>query len=224
MGRWGPNAYWYRIVGVAKEIRERGISIDLKPAVYLVHAQSAQAWPVPNALIVRGAADPGSLTSAVKQAIWSVDRNQAVSKIRTMDDLIGTELQSPKQNSALLAAFAGLSLLLACIGLYGVLSYAVTERTGEIGVRMALGATPGGILAMVAGRGLALVGAGLGLGLGLSLAAGKVMASLLYGVRANDPGTICGVAAILVCVAAAACLLPAHRASRLDPLIALRDE
>ena len=224
MGSWGPNFYWYRIVGVVKEVRERGISADLKPAVYLSHSQSDQAWPVPLGLMVRSAIDPAPLASAVRQAIWSIDRDQPVARVRTMEDIIGAELDAPRQDSALLGSFAGLALLLACVGLYGVLSYAVTQRTTEIGVRMALGATPPAILSMVAKRGLALTAGGLAIGLALSLAAGKLMSKLLYGIQPNDPRTMFAVGAVLLAVALCACVIPARRAARIDPMVALREE
>ena len=224
MANWGPKFPWYTIVGVVKEIRERGIDVDLKPAVYLAHPQAAQAWPIPYALAIRTAVEPAALTSAVRQAIWAVDKDQPISRIRTMEQVVGTELALPRQNSALLGAFAGLAVVLACLGIYGVLSYAVAQRTNEIGVRMALGATPGSILTMVARRGLTLTAAGLVIGIAASVAAGRVIATLLFGVRPNDPLTVVAVSAVLVAVAFLACLVPARRASRIDPVVALREE
>jgi predicted permease len=219
-----PEAYWYTIVGVVKEIRERGVAVNTKPAVYLVHEQADQAWPMPSGLVVRTAVDPASIVPAVRQAIWSVDKNEPIARIQTLDDIVTRELSEPSQDSTLLGAFAALALTLACLGLYGVLSYAVTQRTNEIGVRMALGATSGDILLFFSRRGLALTGAGLGLGLGLAMAATRLMTALLYGFQPNYAPAVAAVSGILVVVAAAACFVPARRAARIDPIVALRHE
>ncbi len=224
MGRWGREYPWYSIVGVVREIRERGIDVDLKPGVYLVHPQAASAWPIPSTLIIRTAVEPASITSQLREAVWAVDKNQPVSRVRTMDAVVNLELAAPKQNSILLAVFAALALLLACLGIYGVLSYAVTQRTNEIGLRMALGATSSNILALVAQRGLILTLAGLAIGIAASLAASRLIENLLFGVKPNDPATLIAVSATLLTVALAAAMIPALRASRIDPLAALREE
>jgi len=224
MGRWGPEFHWYSIVGVIREIRERGIDVDLKPAVYLVHPQAAQAWPVPSALVIRTAVEPHSIASSVRQAIWSIDKDQPVARVRSMEEVIDTALAAPRQSSQILGGFAVLALLLACLGVYGVLSYAVTQRTSEIGLRMALGARPGDVLAMIAARGLSLVGAGLAIGIAASLAAARLLTTVLFGVKPNDAATLAAVSLTLLVVATAACLVPARRAARVDPVVALRDE
>jgi len=224
MGRWGPKYPWYKIVGVVREVRERGITIDLKPAVYLVHPQAEQAWPIPNALAVRATVAPAAVAGPVREAIWSVDKDQPISRLRTMDEIVGVDLALPRQNSALLGTFSALALMLACLGIYGVLSYAVVQRTSEIGVRMALGATPASILSMVARRGLALAATGLAIGIVASLATGRLIATLLYGVQPNDPATLVAVSLLLLVIALLACLVPARRASRVDPLVALRQQ
>jgi putative ABC transport system permease protein len=219
-----PGAYWYTIVGVVKEIRERGVSADLKPAVYIVNEQADQDWPVPSGLMIRTSGDSASIGPAVREAIWSVDSNQPIARMRTLDSIIDTELSEPSQDSALLAAFAALALVLASIGLYGVLSYAVTQRTSEIGVRMALGATSGNILRTFGRQGLLLTGIGLAVGLLLAMAATRLMTSLLFGFTPNYAPAVAAVSAILLVVAAVACFIPARRASRIDPLVALRHE
>jgi len=218
------NAYWYTIVGVVKEVRDRPIIWDLKPAVYLVNEQADQAWPQPYGLMIRTSVDPLSVVSAVRQAVWSVDSTQPLSRIQTFDNIVDTQLAEPSQDSALLGAFAALALTLACVGLYGVLSYAVTQRTNEIGIRMALGATSGNILAAFSRQGLALTMGGLVAGLLLSVAASRLLSSLLYGFTPDYGRIVATVSMILLSVAALACFVPARRASHVDPIIALRYE
>jgi putative ABC transport system permease protein len=223
-GRWGAKSYWYTIVGVVKEIRDRGVAEELRPAVYRVHEQANQSGDQPSGIVVRTSVEPASIVSAVRQAIWSVDRNQPVARVQTIGDIVARQLSSPSQNTALLSAFALLALLLASLGLYGVLSYAVTQRTNEIGVRMALGATSKDILLAFTRRGLTLTFAGLAIGLLLAVIAARLMTTLFYGFRPDYVPTVAVVSLILLVVAALACLVPARRASRIDPMIALQHE
>lgn len=223
-GVWGGKAYWYTIVGVVKEIRERGVANDLKPAVYRVHEQANQSVDKPSGIVVRTSVEPKSIIAAVRQAIWSVDKSQPVARVQTLEDIVARQLSAPSQNTALLSAFALLALLLASLGLYGVLSYAVTQRAGEIGVRMALGATSGDILLTFCRRGLALTLAGLGVGLALSAVAARLMTTLLYGFRPDYLRAGGAASLILLAVAALACYVPARRATKVDPIIALRHE
>jgi predicted permease len=218
------GAYWYTVVGVVKEVRDRPILSDLKPAIYIVNEQADQAWPQPYGLMIRTSVDPLSVVSAVRQAVWSVDSTQPLARIQTFDNIVDTQLAEPSQDSALLGAFAALALTLACVGLYGVLSYAVTQRTNEIGIRMALGATSGNILAAFSRQGLALTMGGLAAGLLLSVAASRLLSSLLYGFAPDYTRIVATVATILLTVAALACLVPARRASHVDPIVALRYE
>jgi predicted permease len=221
-GYLGDKGYWYTIVGVVKEIRDRGVVEDLKPAVYRLHEQADQSGDEPSGIVVRTAVEPVSIVPAVRQAIWSLDRNQPITKIRTVDDIVARQLSVPSQNTALLGAFALLALLLASIGLYGVLSYAVTQRTGEIGVRMALGATSGHILRSFGRQGLALTFAGLVIGLVLAAIAARVITALFFGVRPDYLPVVAVVSLVLLAVAAIACFVPARRASRVDPVVALQ--
>ena len=220
--RLNDKGYWYTIVGVVKEIRERGVAEDSRPAIYRVHEQADQTNDLPSGIVVRTAVEPASVISAVRQAIWSVDRNQPLARIRTMEDIVDRQLSTPTESTALLGAFAVLALLLASLGMYGVLSYAVTQRTNEIGVRMALGATSREILFSFGKRGVGLVLCGLVIGNVLAVFASRLLTTLLYGFRPDYIETVVAVSVILVAVAAVACFVPARRASRVDPMIALR--
>jgi ABC-type antimicrobial peptide transport system permease subunit len=224
-GDTGDKGYWYRIVGVVKEIHEVGMEEAARPAVYLLHEQGNNQLMIPPAgIAVRTAVEPASIISSIRQAIWSIDKNQPMWRVQTIDDLFARELTTPTESTALMGAFALLALLLASIGLYGVLSYAVTQRTSEIGVRMALGATSREILFTFSKRGLVLTAAGLAIGLGLSTVAPRFLSNLLYGFQPHYVSTIIGVSIILLSVATLACFVPARRASRVNPVIALRNE
>lgn len=201
-----------------------GVAEELQPAVYRLHEQADQTGDQPSGIVVRTSVDPASIIPAVRQAIWSVDKNQPVARVQTIEDIVARQLSSPSQNSALLSAFALLALLLASLGLYGVLSYAVTHRTNEIGVRMALGATANDILLSFGRRGLKLTLAGLALGLVLAVIAARLMTTLFYGFRPDYIPTVAGVSLVLLAVAALACFVPARRASKIDPMEALRHD
>jgi Acidobacterial duplicated orphan permease len=224
-GDTGDKGYWYRIVGVVKEIHEVGMEEAARSAVYLLHGQgNNQLMIPPGGIAVRTAVEPASIVSAIRQAIWSIDKNQPMWRVQTLEDLFARQLTTPTESTALMGAFALLALLLASVGLYGVLSYAVTQRTSEIGVRMALGATSREILLTFCKRGLVLTVAGLAIGLALSTVASRFLNALLYGFRPDLIPTITVVSLILLGVATLACLAPARRASRVDPVIALRSE
>jgi putative ABC transport system permease protein len=220
----GVDQPWLEIVGVVKEVRERGIDVETKPAIYMPHAQSAGEWPIPGDLAIRTSVAPLSMAAAVRQAIWDVDKDQPIARLRTMDALAEETLAGRRESMTLLAVFAGLALLLAIIGIYGVLSYTVLQRSREIAVRMAMGARPAQVLGMIASRGLGLTGLGLAIGLAASLAATRWIRTMLFEVRERDPWTLAAVSALLAVVALAACLVPARRASRIDPSSALRND
>jgi putative ABC transport system permease protein len=227
-GELTEKGYRYTIVGVVKEIRDTGIAEEAKPAVYLLHEQTDQ-WSTwggaqPGGIVVRTAVEPASIIPAVRQAIWSVDKNQPIWRVRTLQQIVDRQLSTPAQSTTLLSAFALLALLLASLGLYGVISYAVTQRTNEIGVRMALGATSSQILFSFGKRGLGLTLAGLSVGLVLAAMTSRLITALLYGFRPDYIPTGTAVSLILLGVAALACFVPARRASRVDPVIALRNE
>jgi predicted permease len=222
--RLGEKGYLYTIVGVVKEIRERGVAEDVKPAIYRLHEQADQTGNAPSGIVVRTAVEPASIVGAVRQAIWSVDPNQPITAVQTLDDIVDRQLSAPSQNTTLLGAFALLALLLASIGLYGVLSYAVSQRTNEIGLRMALGASSRDILLSFSRHGLILTVVGLAIGVAISVLAARTMTTLFYGFRPDFVAVTIVVSLILIAVAAFACLVPARRAARIDPLIALQHE
>jgi predicted permease len=224
ISEWGPGKPWLTIVGVVREIRERGINIETKPAVYMPLHQAETAWPVPNDLVIRTTADPLSIVPAVRQAVWSVAPDQPLASVRTMEDVAQLETASRRQTMILLGAFAGLSLLLAFIGIYGLLSYSVAQREREIGIRVALGAGRSRVLGMIAGKGMALALTGVALGWGAAAIASRSLQSLLFGISANDVTTLATVSALLMLVALTACLIPARRAVLLDPASSLRQE
>jgi len=211
------------IVGVVADVKQMGLDVPAHPEMYFPYRQAFNNWMVPRDIIIR-ADNPIGLATAARERIWQVDRDQPVSKIATLDDILDHEVQNRRSQAVLLGAFAGLALAMACIGLYGVLAFLVTQRTQEIGVRIALGARPLDILAVVVGCGLALAVAGVGIGLIAAVALMRLLESLLFGVSARDPLTFASVAIILLLVASVACFIPARRAMRIDPITALRYE
>jgi predicted permease len=223
-GNRSPKGYWYTIVGVVKEIRDRGVAEELQPTIYRVHEQADQSGDQPSGIVVRTAIDPASMVPAIRQAIWSVDKNQPVARVQTIDDIVSRQLAVPSQNTVLLGAFALLALVLASVGLYGVLAYAVTQRATEIGVRMALGASSRDILVAFSGRGLALTLAGLVIGVGVATMAGQAMTALFYDFQPGYTSAIALAAGVFLVVAVVASLIPALRASRVAPTVALQQE
>jgi predicted permease len=217
-----PGSQPVTIVGVVKDVRERGYELDMKPGVY-VAASQMQTF-VPGNLIVRVAGEPASYIRQVERIIASIDPDQPITFVRTMDDLIDTTVADRRQQMILLVAFGGVALLLVSIGLYGLLAQAVAGRSREIGLRMALGATRGLVMTMIVRRGIALTAGGITIGAAIAWGMTRLMQSLLYGVGATDPATFGAVVALLGAVAAGACALPALRAARVDPMVVLREE
>jgi len=175
-------------------------------------------------LIVRTGNDPLSLITAVQNEVHAMDQEVPVFNIKTMEEYISATVATPRFNTTLLVIFAGVALILTIVGLYGVMSYSVAQRTNEIGIRMALGAQTGDVLRLIISQGFKLVLIGLGIGLVGAFAMTRVIASLLFGVTTKDPITFVAVAVLLALVALLACYIPARRATRLDPLHALRYE
>ncbi len=218
------------VVGVVANIREMGLSGGDRPVMYVPQSQITDGLiklannVIPLNWIIQTAGDPSSLSTAIQHEIRSVDSQLSASKIRTMDQVISESTARQNFNMLLLTIFAGLALLLAAIGIYGLMSYTVEQRTQEIGIRMALGADRGDMLKLVVRQGMLLTGIGVVIGLAASFGLNRYLASLLFGVKATDPVTYAAVAAILVSVALLACYIPARRATKIDPLVALRYE
>ena len=215
----GPEIPW-QVVGVVADEKVNSLD-DSSPGVYVSFKQST---PVETGLVVKTAMDPGIVTKSIQRAIWAVNKNQAVNDIKTLETIKSESLGGNRLRTALLGSFAGLAMLLAAIGIYGVISYSVAQRTHEIGVRAALGATNWDQLRLVLGSAMSLAGIGLGIGILGSLAFTRVLSSLLFGVSPRDPVTLAIVAAVLAAVAFIACYVPARRATRVDPVVALRYE
>jgi len=215
----GADVPW-EIVGVVSDERVRGPR-DASPGVYVSYQQSPALNP---SLVVRSALEPGSLMKSIESAVQQVNPVQPLADIRTLEEIRALSLGSRRLRTVLLSLFAGLALLLAALGIYGVLSYAVSQRTQEIGIRAALGATHRDLLRLVLANGLFLAGTGIAAGLLGSLAVTQVLTSLLFDVTPHDPWTLAGVAGVLMVVAAAACYAPARRAMRVDPIVALRHQ
>jgi predicted permease len=224
LGNLGDKGYWYTVVGVVKQIPENGVLSEPKPAVYRVYEQCDQVGDLKAAIVIRTAVDPTSIVPAVRQAIWSLDKDQPLARIRTLQSIVDQELSTSTQSTALLGAFSLLALILASLGIYGVLSYAVTQRTSEIGVRMALGATSRQIMFSFGWRGLGLTMAGLACGLAVAAMTSGLLKTLLFGFRPQYLPTAAGVSALLIGVALLACFIPARRASHIDPMVALRQD
>jgi putative ABC transport system permease protein len=175
-------------------------------------------------LVVRTARDPAAMTSAVKGAVWSLDANLPITDVVTMDDVVAKANAEPRFEMLLLSVFAAIALVLAAVGIYGVMSYSVTQRTHEIGIRISLGASRGDVLLLVVRQGLVLALAGSAVGLGSAFMLARLMTKLVYGVAPTDPVTFVSVATLLIGVALLACYIPARRAMRVDPMVALRHE
>jgi putative ABC transport system permease protein len=223
--RDGAQINWITIVGIVGDIKEMGLEAPAKAEMFFPYQQRPQMlWNMPRDLMARVTGDPMSVAAAARQAVWSIDRSQPVSNIRTMDEILAEEVAQRRIGMTLLAAFAALALALASLGIYGVLSYSVSQRTQEIGVRMALGAGRKDVLRIVIADGMRLAMAGVAIGLGASFALTRLMEGLLFGVSASDPRTLAGVTLLLITVALVACFIPARRAMKVDPMIALRCE
>jgi putative ABC transport system permease protein len=219
----GPDAPSRTVIGVAGNVRHTGLDATSTLQWYIPERQMFFA-DNQEVLIVRTAGDPGSLAPAVRHTIAAIDPTQPIVKIATMDQVVATSTSQRRLALVLFGAFAAAALLLAVAGIYGVLAGSVSERTREIGLRSALGATPGSLIGLVVGQGGRLAAFGIALGLVGTLALTRYLKSLLFGIAPDDPVTLVGVCALLAAVALAACLVPAVRAARVDPSAALRSE
>jgi putative ABC transport system permease protein len=218
-----PDGPWYTIVGVVGDVRQVSLAVTQPDAVYVVSRQ----WSFVDralSLVARVAGDAAASAPAIRDAIWSVDKDQPVSRIATMDDLIAASAGARRFALTLFEAFALSALALAGIGLYGVLSGSVAERTHELAIRSALGASRAEVLALVLRQGMIVTIFGIAAGLGGAVAAGRAIASLLFGITPLDPLTYAGVTALLLAVATLASVVPAWGASQVDPMAALRQQ
>ncbi|HEX8633081.1 MAG TPA: ABC transporter permease [Pyrinomonadaceae bacterium] len=213
---------WLTIVAVTKDVRQFELVADPKPQMYLSYEQAG--FFAPRHLIVSTSVEPLSLAAAVRKTVWEIDKDQPVSNIRTMEDVLSESIARQRFSMLLLGIFAVVALVLAAVGIYGVMAYTVAQRTHEIGIRMALGAQRSDVLKLTVGGGLKLVLIGVALGLTVAFILTRVMSSLLFGVSATDPATFIIISLVLVSVAALASYIPARRATKIDPMVALRYE
>ncbi len=221
-GMAGPNGpLWREIVGVVGSIRHKRLDAEIKDHFYFPQAQRPE--PIMS-LVVRTSTDPESVASVVRGAVASVDKDQPVYRVSTMEQVRSDSVSRKRLSMLLLAIFAAVALILSAVGIYGVMSYTVTERTHEIGIRMALGAKAGDVLRLVVGQGMALALAGVVIGVAAALLLTRFMQSLLFGVTATDAATFAAISLLLAGVALMACYLPARRATKVDPMVALRYE
>ncbi|HEX3083447.1 MAG TPA: ABC transporter permease, partial [Pyrinomonadaceae bacterium] len=223
--RWArnPTVEWIEIVGVVGDVKHFGLDLPEQPALYSPYTQ-INSWKRWMSFAVRTPADPAAATQAVKDQIWKVDSQLPITKVQTMTSVAAASFDARRFNMLLLTLFAGLALVLAAVGVYGVMSYAVTQRTHEIGIRMALGAQVGNVMKLVMKGGLLIATVGVAIGLAGAFALTRLMSSLLFAVEPTDKATFAGVSLCLLLIALAACYIPARRATKVDPLQALRYE
>ena len=215
--RMGPVAI--QIIGVVGDFRQKSLTEPAEPYAYIHYPQNMR---VGMSIAVRTAGDPLRYANAVREAIWSVDRDQTITNVETLSAIVGDNVARPRLLATLLVLFGVMGLTLGVLGIYGVLAYAVSQRRQEIGVRVALGATPRAVLGLVVGQGMLLAGIGVAAGIAGALVLTRVMATVLYEVRTTDPATFAAVVAVLLGAALVASWLPARRALRIDPVQALR--
>jgi predicted lysophospholipase L1 biosynthesis ABC-type transport system permease subunit len=220
----GANFRSTQIIGIVGDVKQMGLNEPPKEEMYFPYWQADGNYMRPRDLVILTAGSPMNLASAVRQAVWSIDPDQPVSAIMTMDDVLDREVLQRRVQTALLGGFATLALTLACVGIYGVMAYLVTQQRHEIGIRLAVGAHPRHILGLILNRGAQLTATGVGIGIATALLATRLMRGLLFGVTPIDPITFGSVALLLILIALAACYIPARRAMRVDPMVALRYE
>jgi putative ABC transport system permease protein len=216
---------WLTVVGVAKDVKQSGLDANAGTELYMAYEQTPRLFPQVAAtmnVVVRSRLATAALAAPVQQAVRALDSTLPVTALRTMDDVFAHSVSRPRLLAQLLSVFGAVALALAAVGTYGVLTYSVAVRRQEIGIRLVLGANARGVLSMVLSQGMALAGIGLAIGLGAAAGAAQLARSLLFGVGAADPLTLAFVAVLLLVVSFIACLLPARRATRVDPAVALR--
>ncbi|HTG14117.1 MAG TPA: FtsX-like permease family protein, partial [Blastocatellia bacterium] len=222
--RFGPpedNEPWHTIVGVVREVKHDRLNASTRMSVYLPFAQMPIGG---SSLAIRTEGRPENLIAAVRAQVREIDPDLPVTRIMPMTEVVARSVWQPRLYTALFGVFAAVALILATVGIYGVMSYSVTERTREIGLRMALGAQRQDVLKLVVGQGIILASIGVGVGLAAAVGLTRLMTSLLFDVTATDPFTFAAVSVLLTGVALGACFVPARRAAKVDPMIALRYE
>jgi len=219
--RTGDKSPWVEIVGVVGDVRHRGLDVDTRPEMFFPQTQTPSRRMT---LVVRAAGDPRALAAPLRERVRSIDQDQPVGNVRTMEEWVSESVASQRFTAALLGVFAAAAAALAALGLYGVVSYSVAQRTHEIGLRVALGARPRDVLRLVIGQGMTLTLVGVGVGVAAALALTRVISGLLFNVGATDPAVFVAVPLLLGSVALLACYLPARRATKVDPMVALRYE
>ncbi|HYP29038.1 MAG TPA: ABC transporter permease [Blastocatellia bacterium] len=222
MGGYNSTSPWRSVVGVVKEVRQFELDAAPRPQMYVPFPQTGVF--APQDLVLRTSGDPLSMVSAVRSEVWAIDKDQPISTVRTMEDIMAASVAKQRFNMLLLGIFAVVALVLAAVGIYGVMSYLVTQRTREIGLRMALGAQRSDVLKLVVGQGFKLVAIGVALGLFASFALTRYMSSLLFGVSTTDPVTFVVISVTLIAIALLASYIPARRATQIDPMRALHYE
>jgi putative ABC transport system permease protein len=223
------TAEWREIVGVVGNVRHGGLSVPPQPEMYVPAAQlTPEFWtifvPLPISFVVRGSLPAISLFPAIKAAVHDVDAEQAVSRLRPVSELVSDAVARYRFSMLLLTVFGALALCIATVGVYGVMAYTVSQRTRELGIRLALGAGTKSVRYLVLRHGLGMAALGIGIGLAGALAMTRLLVSQLFGVSPTDPAVLAAAVATLAAVSAVACLIPAMRATRVDPVIALRSE
>ena len=212
---------WQEVVGVVGNVNYHGLDTALTPQIYVAYPQRPDPWSI---VVLRSSTDPASLAAGVRGAVRVVDPNQPISEVLKVDTVVEGSLAPRSMTMILFSLFGGLALALVAVGIFGVISYSVSQRTQEIGIRVALGAQHRDVLRLVLGQGTRLILAGVAIGLVAAFALTRVLAGLLYSVKPSDPATFGGVTLLLAGIALAACYLPARRATRVDPMVALRYE
>jgi putative ABC transport system permease protein len=219
-----PDAPWYSIVGIVGDIKHMGLEAQEGSAFYQPYAQKHFNFLRWLTLVMRTNAEPTSMIAAARSQVQAVDKDQPVYEIATLEQLLSKSIAKPRFYTTLLGSFALLALILGAVGTYGVMSFSVNQRQHEIGIRLALGAGRGDIFKLVVARGLRLALAGVAIGLGGALALTRLMSSLLFGISPTDPVTFVVISLVLIGVALGACFVPARRATKVDPMVALRYE